>query len=347
MIRAFKVVVFALSLTLFAAAVDQLDSWASLEPNVIETEAGLLSAIKSFAGALANLLGFKSGSNSSGQSGSTPQPYLPPSPTVQPVTDLVGLTSTDSVKLPNAATPKITNASCVTVTRNVATNSDPGRLLSVDDPAALTGVRVTGAPLADSPALTDLEAIQKYGEPSLSDEPAFQVFVPTNSDTEVACFRGMSAAQAAKLSLTITPCSATPASSGGPGKWVQVASSGESQAAACARIGSTPYATLDKCGICASVESRPMDSCGDAALAITWPSMAAKYANFKGGGGQVAPSNRYCYKRLPHGSWDQKQDSDSTDRILAWRCEDTAPASTAATDPGGGSSVITDCSKVQ
>lgn len=301
-------------------------------------QAGFLKdLIKAFTGAFESVFG-RSGSSSGSGSGrdQRDEPYVPPNPPPSPpVIAPVGLpASVSGLTLPNASTPNLSPENCVVVSRNVAGNPNPQKL--VDQGTAVPGVPVAGAPLAESVPLDNLQAIQKHGEPAFSTSSSFQVFIPTNDDTELSCFRGMPQAVRDELSLTISSCPPPPPPTTG-GVWVNVAASGEPHATACARIGSVPERVLDSCGFCAAVESRPPLVCGNSP-SIVWPGMPSRYQNNYSGGGHTAPGDRYCYKPS------QKHDDDSTDRVIAWRCKDMSPPP----NPTGGTAelVLTNCADV-
>ncbi len=302
-----------------------------------ENNAGFFrDLIKAISGAFESVFGKSSSGSGSGASPS-PTQYVPPQPQpTPPASQTVGLSaSATGVTLPNASTPKLSNKHCVTVARNVAANSSTVKL--TDQGSALPGVQVSGAPLAEPIALDNDQSLKKNGEPAMATTGSFQVFIPTNSDTELGCFRGMPANVRQELSLTIAPCPPPPPPTTG-GVWINVAGSGESQASACARIGSTPeIITNDGCGFCAAPESRPPLRCGNVSL-LQWPSMPGRYQNNYSGGGIVAPGGRYCYKQS------QKHDDDSTDRIVAWRCKDPNPPP----PPTGTTSelVLSDCRNI-
>lgn len=309
------------------------------QPDLQPTQAGFLrDLIKAFTGAFEAVFG-RSGSNSGSGSGQNQnnEPYVPPNPPpAPPVIAPVGLpASVSGLTLPNSSTPNLSPENCVVVSRNVAGNPNPQKL--VDQGAVVPGVPVAGAPLAESVPLDNLQAILKNGEPVFSTSSSFQVFIPTNSDTELGCFRGMPQAVRDELSLTISSCPPPPPPTAG-GVWVNVAASGEPHATACARIGSVPERVLDSCGFCAAAESRPPLYCGNSP-SIVWPSMPSRYQNNYSGGGHTAPGDRYCYKP------NQKHDDDSTDRIVAWRCKDMAPPP----NPTGGTAelVLNNCADIR
>lgn len=304
-----------------------------------ETQAGFLKdLIKAFTGAFDAVFG-RSGSNSGSGSGSNTnyEPYVPPDPPpAPPAIAPVGLSaSVTGLTLPNSSTPKLSPENCVVVSRNVAGNPNPQKL--IDQGAAVPGVPVAGAPLAEPVPLDNLQAIQKNGEPAFSASSSFQVFIPTNSDSELGCFRGMPQTVRDELSLTIASCPPPPPPTAG-GVWVNVAASGEPHATACARIGSVPERIMDSCGFCAAVETRPPLTCGNSPT-IRWPGMASRYQNNYSGNGHFAPGDRECYKP------GQKRDGDSTDRVIAWRCKDMAPPPT--TTGGTTELVLTNCASIR
>lgn len=102
--------------------------------------------------------------------------------------------------------------------------------------------------------------------------------------------------------------------------WVNVISSTETHAQACARVGGlvpTDKSGVNGQGICAAPESQPLANGGDGAMDIVFRYGVGKYSGNRRGGGQVIVargSSTYCYKP------GQKQDNDKTDLLVAYLC---------------------------
>jgi hypothetical protein len=108
----------------------------------------------------------------------------------------------------------------------------------------------------------------------------------------------------------------------GEARWVNVSSTSESYAGACARVGAEPMATewgIGK-GVCAATESRPGPGSGAGWEVISYPyGITNNHGQVYGQavGGISIHSSRghyYCYKS------GQKRDHDGTDRVAAYLC---------------------------